>query len=144
MRFGPLNEAWREVTEATIKNCYKHAFSVNKEDVPDVLADLATPLDMDRDTFEALVEQDVEYGQISDQEEDEEEEEEEEEEANDDDVNEVKVSPRECLEALTKVRASSQGRNFNFFVYDGLTAIQNQCLIEAREKQVPKINSFFK
>ena len=73
--------------------------------------------------------------------------EEEEEEANDDeeDVNEVKVSPRECLEALTKVRAFSQGRNFNFFVHDGLTAIQNQCLIEAREKQVQKkITSFFK
>ena len=54
--------------------------------MPDVLADLATPLDMDRDTFEALVEQDVEYGQISDQEE------EEEEEANDDeeDVNELR------------------------------------------------------
>ena len=109
--------------------------------MPDILADLATPLDMYRDIFEALVEQDVEYGQISDQEE------EEEEEANDDeeDVNEVKVSPRECLEALTKVRAFSQGRNFNFFVHDGLTAIQNQCLIEAREKQVQKkITSFFK
>ena len=103
------------------------------------MADLATPLDMDRDTFEALVEQDVEYGQISDQE--------EEEEANDDeeDVNEVKVSPRECLEALTKVRAFSQGWNFNSFVHDCLTAIQNQCLIEAREKQVQKkITSFFK
>ena len=95
---------------------------------------------MDQDTFEALVEQDVEYGEISDQEE------EEEEEANDDeeDVNEVKVSPRECLEALTKVQAFSQGRKFNSFVHEGLTAIQNQCLIEAIEKQVQKINSFFK
>jgi len=109
----------------------------------DILKDVAVPGDMARDDFEALVQQDVEDGQID--EEDELEEEEEEQDEVDQGVKEDKVDAQECLEALAKVRSYCQQQNFDIEIHHGLNKIQNKCLMEVMERKKQKrITDFFK
>ncbi len=140
-----LAKAWRDVKPSTIANCFNKAFSLPKDSNnivnDDILADVTVPMSMNRGEFEELVNQDVKDGQIDDEDEigDEEDEEDEADEADE------KVTARECLAAVAKVRSFCQQRKFNPIVHDALSLIQNACFLEARESQVQqKITDFFK
>lgn len=97
---------------------------------------------MSRDEFEAMVEEEMIQEELI--EENVENDKEEEEEAIDE-PEQSKVSPKEALEALEKVRSYCQERKFDDLVHHSLRRVENQCIIESgQEKSVQKsITDFF-
>ena len=65
-----IAESWDMVSEETIKNCFKHGGFAAKNDEPlNPLHDVNIPVDMARDTFEEVVDQDVDapiIGELTD------------------------------------------------------------------------------
>ena len=139
-----LADAWKLVKPSTIANCFKKAFKREANVHVEVLADVPTPENMDREEFEALIEQDVDDVKA---EEDVEEENMVEAGQETEHETEQKISYKECLESVAKVRNYCQEREgrVESIVYDSLTYVQNMCLVEAREKKKQRrITDFFK
>ena len=143
-----LAQAWANVKSSTISNCFKKAFKVQGEGELhiDALSDVLVPSNMNRESFEAILEEEMEIGQMLEEEldlsmEDVEDGEEEAENVEED----PKVTPKECLEALAKVRSFCQVRNFSQTLYDGLKGIENECVKEMSLGKVQRsITSYFK
>ena len=122
-------ESWDQVTETTIKNCFKHGgFSPKNDEQLNPLHDVDIPVDMAPDDFERIVDQDVDapvVGELTDQEliqaslpsND----------NDDDESDEEDVEPplREILESLTEVRTFSQKNGLSTHILSSLKTIEN-------------------
>ncbi len=105
-----LADAWKLVKPSTIANCFRKAFNRDADVHMEVLADIPTPGNMDREEFEALVEQDVDNGKIEEEDDEQNVVEDEPGEVEQEMKQETKISYKECLECVAKVRNYCQER----------------------------------
>ena len=144
-------EAWKKVTQTTIKNCFDHAFfslqaEEQPQDQPDLgLHDVPLPHGMELQDFEAEVRRAQvleDYDEDSDDDQGDEETDRGEDEEGD--PEELKITPVECLKALSAVRQYCQSNGIEE-VHSSLLHIENEChkAVSERQKQ-SRISDFFK
>jgi hypothetical protein len=140
-----LSSSWQSVKPTTIQNCFNKAFSLHKgEQEVDALHDVPTPRNMERNEFEDLVDQDFLTGKDLQDEDVKSDDDQDEEEVESSPLE--RVSPKECLEALAKVRSFCQAKELGASVHNSLKKIETECLLDAIDQHSvqKRITEFFK